>query len=101
MLPGRMPPNAPEAAHYKLQLVALQREVDKGKGNSMLYSAYLQVLTADAPHSVQRHFTKCNCRTNLGQVSVQHRSQLYNTAVRRIQRFSAACCRSSGSSPCG
>ncbi len=41
--PGRMPPNAPEAAHYKLQLVALQREVDKGKGNSMLYSAYLQV----------------------------------------------------------
>ena len=44
MASGRMPPNAPEAAHYKLQLVALQREVDKGKGNSMLYSAYLQVL---------------------------------------------------------
>ena len=41
-----MPPNAPEAAHYKLQLVALQREVDKGKGNSMLYSAYLQVRIA-------------------------------------------------------
>ena len=40
----RMPQNAPEAAHYKLQLVALKREVDKGKGNSMLYSAYLQVL---------------------------------------------------------
>ena len=39
----RMPQNAPESAHYKLQLVALKREVDKGKGNSMLYSAYLQV----------------------------------------------------------
>jgi hypothetical protein len=39
----RMPQNAPEAAHYRLQLVALKREVDKGKGNSMLYSAYLQV----------------------------------------------------------